>query len=148
TVVNSRTLTELPLGFSGGRYAENFAYKLIPGVNGNNWESRINGSAAFSKAVVRGGADATIYIGGQFGESSPSLEAFEEFKVQTSGMSAEYGRTGGGVFNFVLKSGTNQLHGSALGMIHNESTDANSFANNFYGSPRQRDRRHDWGGSL
>ncbi|MGH9629458.1 MAG: hypothetical protein ACRD7E_14145 [Bryobacteraceae bacterium] len=54
------------------------------------------------------GADATIYIGGQFGESSPSMEALEEFKVQMSGMSGEFGRTGGGVFNFVMKSGTNQ----------------------------------------
>jgi hypothetical protein len=148
TVLSNRTMTDLPLDFSGGRYAENFAYLLTPGVGGNNYTSRINGSAAFSKAVVLDGADATIYIGGHFGESSPSMEAIEEFKAQTSGMSAEYGRTGGGVFNFVLKSGTNQLHGSALGMIHNEWADANSFANNFYDGPRQRDRRHDFGGSL
>ena len=148
TVIDSRNVNDLPLGFAGGRYAENFAYKLAPGVSGNNWESRINGSPAFSKAVVLDGADATIYIGGQFGESSPSMEALEEFKVQTSGMSAEYGRTGGGIFNFVMKSGTNQLHGSALGFIHNEWMDANSFVNNFYGRPRQRDRRHDWGASL
>jgi len=148
SVLTARTLSDLPLGFAGGRYAENFAYKLAPGVSGNNWESRINGSAAFSKAVVLDGADATVYIGGQFGESSPSMEAFEEFKILTSGMSAEYGRTGGGVFNFVMKSGTNQIHGSALGFIHNEWMDANSFVNNYYGRPRQRDRRHDWGGSL
>src|ERR1700693_2342968 len=103
-----------------GWYAENSAYLLTPGVSGNNYESRINGSAAFSKAVVLDGADATIYIGGHFGESTPSIEAFSEFKVQTSGLSAEYGRTGGGVFNFVLKSGANQVHGSALGLLHNE----------------------------
>ncbi|QOY85563.1 TonB-dependent receptor [Paludibaculum fermentans] len=148
TVLNHQKLTGLPLSFSGGRYAENFAYKLTPGVGGNNYESRINGSAAFSKAVVLDGADATIYIGGQFGESSPSLEAFEELKVQTSGMSAEFGRTGGGVFNFVMKSGANQMHGSAVGFLHNEWMDANSFVNNYYGRPRQRDRRNDWGGSL
>lgn len=144
----SRSLTGLPLAFANGRLAENFAYKLTPGVGGNNWESRINGGAAFSKAIVLDGADATVYIGGQFAESSPSLEAFEEMKVQTSGMSAEYGRTGGGVFNFVLKSGTNRFHGSALGFLHNEWMDANSFVNNYYGRTRQRDRRHDWGGSL
>ena len=148
TVLNSRELAGLPLSFAGGRYAEDFAYKLTPGVSGNNWESRINGSAAFSKAVVLDGSDATIYIGGQFGESTPSLEAFAEFKVQTSGMSAEYGRTGGGVFNFVMKSGTNQIHGSALGLLHNEWMDANSFVNNYYGKPRQRDRRNDLGGSV
>ncbi len=146
--LSSKDLTGMPLGFGGGRYAENFAYKLTPGVGGNFWESRIQGGAAFSKAVILDGADATIYIGGQFGESGPSLEAFEEFKVQTSGMSAEYGRTGGGIFNFVMKSGTNQVHGSAVGLLHNEWMDANSFVNNYYGRPRQRDRRHDWGGSL
>src|SRR5262249_38245404 len=61
---------------------------------------------------------------------------------------AEYGRTGGGVFNFVMKSGANRVHGSGEGFIHNEWMDANSFVNNYYGRPNQRDRRHDWGGSL
>jgi hypothetical protein len=144
TVLNNRTVVDLPLGFGGGRYAENFAYRLTPGVAGNNWESRINGSPAFAKQVVLDGADATIYIGGHLGESSPSMEALEEFKVQTSGMSAEFGRTAGGVFNFVMKSGTNQFHGSALGQIHNEWMDANTFANNFYGRPKRLDRRHNW----
>jgi hypothetical protein len=144
TLLNNRQVIDLPLGFSGGRYAEDFAYKLTPGVGGDGWMSRINGSPAFSKEVVLDGSSATIYIGGQFGESSPSVEALEEFKVQTSGMSAEFGRTGGGIFNFVMKSGTNDIHGSAMGQIHNESFDANSFANNFYGRERQRDRRHNY----
>jgi hypothetical protein len=144
TTLNTQTVVDLPLGFSGGRYAENFAYKLTPGVGGDNWTSRINGSPSFAKEVVLDGADATIYIGGSFVESSPSMEAIEEFKVQTSGMSAEVGRTGGGVFQFVLKSGTNSFHGSAMGQIHNESFDANTFANNFYGRPKQLDRRHNY----
>jgi len=59
-VLNKRDLVDLPLGFAGGRLAENFAYKLTPGVGGNNYESRINGGAAFSKAVVLDGADASI----------------------------------------------------------------------------------------
>src|SRR5204862_3517193 len=89
-VLGSRTVIDMPLGFSGGRYAENFAYKLTPGVGGDNWESHINGAPSFSKEVVLDGASATIYISGHMGESSPSMEALEEFKVQTSGMSAEY----------------------------------------------------------
>ncbi|MDX2149978.1 MAG: carboxypeptidase regulatory-like domain-containing protein [Bryobacteraceae bacterium] len=144
TLMTTREVIDLPLGFSGGRYAENFAYKLTPGVSGNNWTSRINGAPSFSKEVVLDGASATIYIGGHLGESSPSMEAIEEFKVQTSGMSAEFARTAGGVFNFVLKSGTNQYHGSAMGQIHNEWMDANTFANNFYGRPKRLDRRHNY----
>ena len=148
TLMTTRQVIDLPLGFSGGRYAENFAYRLTPGVGGNNWESRINGAPAFSKEVVLDGASGSIYISGHLGESSPSMEAIEEFKVQTSGMSAEFARTAGGVFNFVLKSGTNQVHGSAMGQIHNEWADANTFANNYFGRPRRRDRRDNYALSL
>jgi hypothetical protein len=144
TVMGTKRVIDLPLGFSGGRYAENFAFKLTPGVSGDNWTSYINGAPAFSKEVVLDGASASIYISGHMGESSPSMEAIEEFKVQTSGMSAEYARTAGGVFNFVLKSGTNDLHGSGMFQLHNESFDANTFANNFYGRDRRRDRRDNW----
>ena len=144
TSLGSQRVIDMPLGFSGGRSVEQFAFKLTPGVGGNNWESRINGSPAFSKEVVLDGASATIYIGGQFGESQPSMEALEEFRIQTSGMSAEFGRTAGGVFNFAMKSGTNQVHGSAVGQIHNEWMDANTFANNFYGRSRRMDRRHNY----
>ena len=147
-VLGTRQVIDLPLGFSGGRYAENFAFRLTPGVSGNNWTSHINGAPSFSKEVVLDGASATIYISGHMGESSPSMEALEEFKIQTSGMSAEFTRTAGGVFNFVMKSGTNQFHGSGMFQLHNESFDANTFANNFYGRPRQFDRRHNWATSL
>jgi hypothetical protein len=143
-LLGTKQVIDMPLGFAGGRYAEDFAYRLTPGVSGNNWTSSINGSPNFSKEVVLDGASATIYIGGHMGESSVSLEAIEEFKVQTSGMSAEFARTAGGVFNFVMKSGTNQIHGSAMGQIHNEWADANSFSNNFYGRGKQRDRRHNY----
>jgi hypothetical protein len=148
TLMTNKTVIDLPLGFSGGRYAENFAYKLTPGAGGNNWESRINGAPSFSKEVILDGASATIYISGHMGESSPSMEALEEFKIQTSGMSAEFSRTAGGVFNFVMKSGVNQFHGTGMYQWHNESFDANTFANNFYGRPRRRDRRDNWAASM
>ena len=148
TLMSNQTVIDMPLGFSGGRYAENFAFKLSPGVGGDNWTSHINGAPSFSKEVVLDGASATIYISGHMGESSPSMEALEEFKVQTSGMSAEFTRTSGGVFNFVMKSGTNQYHGSGMYQWHNESFDANTFANNFYGNPRRLDRRDNWALSL
>ena len=75
------------------------------------------------------GTSAVIQIGGHIGETSPSMEAVEEFKVQTSGIPAEYGRTGGGVFNFSLKSGTNALHGSGYGYLRNEALNANTWQN-------------------
>jgi len=148
TSLDNNRVIDLPLSFSGGRYPEDFAYKLTPGVEGNSWTSRINGSPAFSKEVLLDGASATISLAGHFGESSVSMEALEEFKIQTSGMSAEFGRTAGGIFNFVMKSGTNDIHGSGLYQFRNEWMDANSFANNAYGRPRSRDRRHNWGFSV
>ncbi len=148
TLMGTKQVVDLPLGFSGGRYVENFAYKLTPGVGGDNWTAHINGAPSFAKEVVLDGASASIYIAGHLGESSPSMEAVEEFKVQTSGMSAEYTRTAGGVFNFVMKSGTNAYHGTGNYQWHNESFDANTFANNFYGNPRRLDRRDDWALSL
>src|SRR5437867_3087135 len=148
TTVTRDYLLALPLSMGGGRYPETFAYKLSPGVEGDTWTSRINGSPAFSKEVLLDGATVTTYLAGHFGESSVSMEALEEFKVQTSGLSAEYGRTGGGVFNFVMRSGANQLHGSLFGQLRNEALNANSSANNAAGRPRARERRFDYGGSF
>src|SRR5262249_25372636 len=54
----------------------------------------------------------------------------EEFKVETSGIPAEYGRTGGGIFNFTLRSGTQSYHGSVFGQFRHEALNANTWINN------------------
>jgi Carboxypeptidase regulatory-like domain/TonB dependent receptor-like, beta-barrel len=148
TTVTRDYLTALPLSMGGGRYPETFAYRLSPGVQGDTWTSRINGSPAFSKEVLLEGASVTTYLAGHFGESSVSMEALQEFKVQTSGLSAEYGRTGGGVFNFVMRSGQNQVHGTGFSTLRNEALNANTFLNNAAGRPKQRDRQSNFGGSF
>lgn len=131
TSMKSSTVTDLPLTVSGGRSLENFAYALTPSVEGDNWQSRIAGGAEFTKEVVLDGTSAVIQIGGHIGESSPPMESVEEFRVQTSGIAAEYGRTAGGVFNFSLKSGTNSLRGSAYGFLRNEALNANTWQNEY-----------------
>lgn len=148
TTVTRDFLTALPLSVGGGRYPETFAYRLSPGVQGDTWTSRINGSPAFSKEVLLEGASVTTYLAGHFGESSVSMEALQEFKVQTSGLSAEYGRTGGGVFNFVMRSGQNQLHGTGFSTLRHEALSANTFLNNAAGRPKGRDRQFNFGGSF
>src|SRR5205085_2943984 len=60
----------------------------------------------------------------------PTLEAVQEVKVQSNTYDAEMGRTGGGVFNTYLKSGTNDYHGSVLGTLRRTSWAANNFFNN------------------
>ena len=131
TTMKNSVVTDLPLSVSGGRSLENFAYALTPSVEGDNWTSRIAGGLPFTKEVVLDGTSAVIQIGGHIGESSPPMESVEEFKVLTSGIAAEYGRTGGGVFNFSLKSGTNALRGTVYGYIRNEALNANTWQNKY-----------------
>ena len=66
----------------------------------------------------------------------PSVDALDEFKLQTSTYSAEFGRSLGGVVNLQIKSGTNQLRGSGFEFHRNDAFDANNFFNNRAG-PRQ-----------
>jgi hypothetical protein len=147
TNLNRSDLLDVPLSISGGRYPEALAYSIMPGASGNTWTSHINGSSSFSKEVLLDGASATTYTS-DFAETSISSEALQEMKLQTSGQSAEFGRSQGGVFNFVLKSGTNQVHGSAYFAMRNEALDANTFTNNFRGTRRSIDRLFDYAFSF
>jgi hypothetical protein len=135
TSMTSKVVRDLPLDISGGRSMLQFAYAVTPSVEGegkgNTWNSHVAGGAEFTNEVVLDGLSAVIQIGGWVGESSPPMEAVDEFKVQTSGIAAEYGRTAGGVFNFSLKSGTNEFHGSAFGSLRNEALNANTWQNNY-----------------
>jgi hypothetical protein len=65
----------------------------------------------------------------------PSIEALQEVKVQVSTFDAEMGRTGGGVFNTVGRSGTNEFHGSAFVQNRPEFGTANNFFSNRAGIP-------------
>src|SRR5439155_25163731 len=60
----------------------------------------------------------------------PSVDALDEFKMQTSTYSAEFGRSMGGVVNIQIKSGTNEFHGSGFEFMRNDALDANNWFNN------------------
>ena len=80
--------------------------------------------------------------------NSPSLEAISEFAVETNGFKAEYGHAGGGVMNFVSKSGTNNIHGTAYEFLRNNDLDANNFFNNAKGIPIPIYKQNDFGFSV
>jgi outer membrane receptor for ferrienterochelin and colicin len=58
----------------------------------------------------------------------------QEFKVETNGFSAEYGRAAGGVFNVITKSGTNGLHFSHYEFLRNDKLNADDFFANRSGT--------------
>lgn len=66
----------------------------------------------------------------------PSPDATEEFKVQTNTYDAQYGRTGGGVINVSLKSGTNRLRGALYHYFRHDKLNANAFESNAVGAKR------------
>lgn len=78
----------------------------------------------------------------------PSLEAVQEVKVQANTYDAEMARTGGGMFNTLMKSGTNDFHGSLYGHLRRTDWDANSFFSNAAGVPITNQPNDTWGASL
>jgi Carboxypeptidase regulatory-like domain len=78
----------------------------------------------------------------------PSVDALDEFKLQTSTYSAEFGRSLGGVVNLQIKSGSNAMHGSGFEFLRNDAFDANNFFNNRAGRPKPDFSQHQYGGTF
>ncbi len=78
----------------------------------------------------------------------PTIESIQDLKVQANTYDAQVGRTGGGVFNTLLRSGGNAIHGSAFGETRQGSWLANDFFANRAGIPRPNSPYYNWGASL
>jgi len=157
-VLEENRVHELPLN---GRNFMTLAY-LSPGVNsgptgivqqGNipenerdNGAIQVNGLTATNNNYLLNGLDNNEQQIG-FELIEPPIDAIQEFKVQTSNMSADIGK-GGAVVNVVLKSGTNAFHGSAFEFLRNEVLDANNFFNNAFGISKPPYKRNEFGGTL
>jgi hypothetical protein len=81
-------------------------------------------------------------------QSLVSVDALQEFKVQTSNYSAEYGRQPGGQISIVTRSGTNEFHGSVFDYLRNDKFDANDWFANANRQPRPPERQNDFGGTF
>ncbi|HWA95053.1 MAG TPA: TonB-dependent receptor [Terracidiphilus sp.] len=73
-----------------------------------------------------------------------SMESISEFKVQTSGYQAEYGRAAGSLVNIVTKSGGNNYHGEVFEYFRNDALDAN----NYFVTDKPEFRYNDFGGNI
>jgi len=78
----------------------------------------------------------------------PSVDALDEFKLQTSTYSAEFGRSLGGVVNLQIKSGTNALHGSGFEFHRDDAFDANNFFNNRAHRDKPDFTQNQFGGTI
>ena len=119
------------------------------GGMGNNFSS--NGGRASTNDVLLDGVTTTNYEqnGGVLQMSFlPSPEAIQEFKVQTSNFSAEFGATGAAIVNMVLRSGTNAFHGTVYEYLRNQKLDSNDFFSNGSGTPLPALRRNSFGGVI
>jgi len=155
-VVNRRFINDLPLL---DRNIESLT-ALAPGVTemndscpepciGTNFVS--NGSRGANSDILLDGASATnSEPNGGITQVTylPSPEAVEEFKVQQTNFSAEYGFSGASVVNVVSRSGTNKFHGSVYEFLRDDSLDANDWFANRNGDPIPPLRRHNYGGTI
>ncbi len=156
-VINRRFINDLPLI---SRDVTDLTY-LAPGVGdmsdsnhasdtgGTNFVS--NGSRGAGADILTDGASVTnAEPNGGITQATyvPSAEAVEEFKVEQSNFSAEYGFSGASIVNMVTRSGTNKFHGSAYDFIRDQITDANSWFNDYYGQPIAPLRRNNYGVTI
>jgi len=136
TVINQRTVQEIPLN---GRHFVDLGL-LIPGSvtppqNGFlTAPLRGQGSFAFNTAGGRedtvnfmiNGVNLNDMVQNQI-TFQPSINTVQEFKVDNSTVSAEYGRNSGAIVNIATRSGSNQYHGEAFEFLRNEALDARNF---------------------
>jgi hypothetical protein len=137
--VSTETLDELPIltltgaaasigtGNSLGNIRNPLsAVQLLPGARiSTDAILRVNGMPSNSQSINIEGQDATNgFFKQQNQVNQAGMEAIQEVAIQTSNFAAEYGQAGGGYFNYTMKSGANQLHGSGYDYFVNEVLNA------------------------
>ena len=152
-----QTLIELTPGvvltisssFSDGQFSINGQrpdsnYWMIDGVSANIGVTQIGGTDTLSGSLggfsAQGGTNSLV-----------SVDAMQEFRIQTSTFAPEFGRTPGGQISIVTRSGTNQLHGTAFDYLRNDVLDASDWFNGYTHQPplpKAEERQNDFGGTL
>lgn len=129
---------------NGQRASSN--YWSVDGVSANTGVSASGGNA------LGGGPSGAIgsfsVLGGT--NSLVSVDAMQEFRIQTSTFAPEFGRTPGAQISIATRSGTNQFHGTAFDYLRNDVLDANNWFNTAVtpSLPKARERQNDFGGTF
>ncbi len=117
-------------------------YWMVDGVSANVGMS----AAGYVGQGLGGSLGATNVFGGT--NSLVSVDALQEFRIQTSTYAPEFGRSPGGQISISTRSGTNRLHGSAFDYFRNDALDANDWFADSVGVPRPKERQNDFGGTF
>ncbi len=142
-VTTSAEIAELPLD---GRNFSDLALLtggVIPKGDGGDGSFAVNGGRGDNTGFLLDGMNNTqrrntgVVI-------NPPIESIQEFKMLTSGFSAEYGRYAGGMLTAVTKSGTNRFHGSLYEFLRNDIFDAKGY----FDPERLKLRRHQFGATV
>jgi hypothetical protein len=144
--LTTKQIQDLPM-IQVGRKRDITAYlQYLPGVDkASTWGARVNGSVPGNSEVFLDGAPASQgNVRGGIQENGPAVEQIGEFSVVTNAFNAEYGRTGSWFTNIVIRSGTNELHGSAYDYFANDALNARSF----FQARRNYVRQHEGGFTL
>jgi hypothetical protein len=169
TVIDRQFVENLPLN---GR-SFHALIELTPGVvltsanfQGDLGQFSVNGQRASSNYFTVDGVSANFAVSStnQYAQTSsgsvPALSAFggtsnlisvdalQEFRIETSTYAPEFGRTSGAQVSLVSRSGTNSLHGTAFEYLRNDVFDANDWFADHLGLPKPKLRQNDFGGVL
>lgn len=159
TAIRSEIRDNLPLK---GR-SSLFMFTLTPGVVNNRYgeDTRpndtitnvlfsANGAPVAATDVFVDGVANTINVnrGVNISQWVPAVDSIGEFKLEVGTLSAEFGRSGGSMTNIVIRSGTNQIHGTAYEFFRNAALDANQFFARGQGRPLAAFGSNTFGGSV
>jgi hypothetical protein len=158
--VDSKQIVELPLNLRNiynlatlnSSVNNNAEYQVLLGGGGNTTDSAdqdvsfMNFSGGFfgtSGFLL----DGTFDVSPDWGEVMyvPSVDAVEEFKIQNSSFTAQYGWSTGNIVDVTTKSGTNTFHGDTYFFYRNAALDANLWFSNHHGLPKQDVTREQFG---
>jgi hypothetical protein len=133
--------------YDGGQFSVNGQrassnYWMVDGVSAN-----VGVSAGFNPGNGFSGALGSFSaLGGT--NSLVSIDAMQEFRIQTSTYAPEFGRTPGAQISIVTRSGTNQFHGTLFNYFRNNILDANDWFADSAGLPKPEERQNDFGGTF
>jgi carboxypeptidase family protein len=156
-VALAQTINDLPLNGRNYTFLAQLTAGVIMGVpDGRQFSSTgafsANGQDSFSNNYLLDGVDnnsnLSDFMNGSMYAYRPSVDALQEFKVQSSSYTAEFGRAGGAILNASIKSGTEQFHGNWFEFHRNAALDANNFFFNLNNLPKGKFTRNQFGGTL